>query len=159
MDIHAVNSCVRGFHVYYDRWTPYLGEFFMCKSEGKNANGLYTVAIKKGSEIIGHMPREISAACNLFLEFGGLLCCVITDTHHRYSADLPQGDYRSHASSSLRALKVVVALCPKFEDWCQCDWIKFSQKAPKRSVKVAGTSESVKLKIMWLPHQRTTMST
>ena len=71
MDTHAVDSCVRGFQVYSDRWTPALGEILVCEIEDGNASNSYTVAIKKGSEIIGHVPRKISAACHLFLGFGG----------------------------------------------------------------------------------------
>jgi len=84
--MHVVDSCVRGFHVYYDRWTPALGEVLMCEVEDGNTSDTYAVAIKKGSEIIGHVPRKISAACTLFLELGGSLSCIITDTHRRYSA-------------------------------------------------------------------------
>jgi len=56
-----------------------------------STSDIYAIAIKKGGEVIGHVPRKISAACNLFLELGGSLRCIITDTHRRYSADLPQG--------------------------------------------------------------------
>ena len=81
MDTHAVDSCVRGFHVYNDRWTPVLGEVLMCEVEDGNTSDTYAVAIKKGGEINGHVPRTIvSAACNLFLELGGSLRCIITDT-------------------------------------------------------------------------------
>ena len=45
----------------------------------------------KGSEIIGHVPRKISAACYLFIQKGGILTCIITDSNHQYSSDLPQG--------------------------------------------------------------------
>ena len=115
-DSHSVDSCVRGFHVYYDRWTPALRKILVCEIEEENTRDPYVVAIKKGSEIIGRVPRKISAACNLFLEFGGLLRCVITDTHRRYSADLPQGGLKIASLRTLRA----IASCPKFEDWCQC---------------------------------------
>ena len=69
MDSHAVDSCVHRFHEHYDRGTPAHGEIFGSEIEEGNTRDLYAVAIKKGSEIIGHMPRKISAACNLFLEF------------------------------------------------------------------------------------------
>jgi len=70
--------------VYYDRCAPALGEVFKCEVEDGNASDIYAVAIKKGGEI------KISAAWNLFLELGRSLSCIITDTHHRYSADSPQ---------------------------------------------------------------------
>jgi len=39
------------FVVYYDRWTPALGEVLMCKVEDGNTSDTYAVAIKKGGEI------------------------------------------------------------------------------------------------------------
>jgi len=62
----------------------------MCKVKDGSTSDTYTVAIKKGGEIIGHMPRKISAACNLFLELGGSLSSIITDTQRQYSAHLLQ---------------------------------------------------------------------
>jgi len=79
MDTHVVNSCVRGFHEYYDKWTPALGEVLMCEVEDGNTSDTYTISIKKGGGIIEHVPRKISAACNLFLELGGSLNCIIID--------------------------------------------------------------------------------
>jgi len=58
MDTHVVDSCVRGFHVYYNRWTPALGEVFMCKVEDGDTSNTYAVAIKKGGEIIEYVPRK-----------------------------------------------------------------------------------------------------
>ena len=143
MDTHAVDSCVRGFHVYNDRWTPVLGEVIMCEVEDGNTSDTYAVAIKKGGEIIGHVPRTISAACNLFLELGGSLRCIITDTLHRYSADLPQGGLQipcklvfesTKKSSLVPKVRRLVAVCPPIE-------LKLEEKrAPKRSVKVTDSS-------------------
>jgi len=68
------------FHVYSNVWTPALGEILVCKIEYENASDLYAVATKKGSKIVEHVPRKISAVCNLFLKFGGSLCCIIIDS-------------------------------------------------------------------------------
>ena len=91
METYEVTSCVRGFHVYGDVWTPSVGEILICEKEDGNPSDLYAVAIKKGGEAIGHVPRKMSAACSLFLQLGGTLHCKITDNHRRYSSDLPQG--------------------------------------------------------------------
>ena len=91
MATHEVSSCVRGFHVYSDIWTPFVGETLVCEQESGNPNDPYAVAIKKGSEVVGHVPRKSSAACSLFLLLGGTICCEITDNQRRYSSDLPQG--------------------------------------------------------------------
>ena len=79
MATHEANSCTRGFHVYGDIWTSFVGETLACEQESGNLNDPYAVTIKKGSEVAGHMPRKSSAACSLFLLLGGTICCEITD--------------------------------------------------------------------------------
>jgi len=91
MELHVVESSVRGFHVYQDIWTPATGERLACQAEDGNDYDPYAVAIRKGAEVIGHVPRKISAACSHFVQRGGTLTCVITDSRRQYSADLPQG--------------------------------------------------------------------
>jgi len=68
MVLHVVDSCVRGFHVYKDIWTPDTGEVLSCEREDGNPMDPYAVAIQRGSEVIGHVPRLISAACSLFMQ-------------------------------------------------------------------------------------------
>ena len=80
MEIHEVVSCIRGFHIYGDTWTPSVGEILICERESGNASDLYAMAIKKGSEVVGHVPRKMSAACSLFLQLGGALT-IIADIH------------------------------------------------------------------------------
>ena len=38
-----------------------------------------------------HIPCKISAVCFLFLQRGGTLICIITDSRRQLSSDLPQG--------------------------------------------------------------------
>ena len=92
METHEVASCVRGFHVCSDVWTPSVGEILICERESGNFSDSYAVAIKKGGEVVGHVSRKVSAACSLFLQFRGALYCEITNNHCRYSADLSQGE-------------------------------------------------------------------
>ena len=56
--------------VYSDIWTPFVGETLVCEESG-NLNNPYAVAIKKGSKVVGHMPRKSSAAFLLFLLLKG----------------------------------------------------------------------------------------
>ena len=70
-EVHKVESCVRGFHVYGDIWTPNVGDLLDCEQESGNLNDAYAVAIKNGVNVIGHVPRKLSAACSLFLCLGG----------------------------------------------------------------------------------------
>ena len=51
------------------------------------------------TEIVGHIPRCISAMCSSFLRRGGEICYTVTG-RRRYSSDLPQG-----------GLKVPCTLC------------------------------------------------
>ena len=76
MEQYVVESCVRGFHVYKDIWIPATGEVLICKGEDGNIMHQYAVAIMKGSEIIEHVPRKISAVCYLFIQKGWILTCV-----------------------------------------------------------------------------------
>ena len=77
MKTHVVESCVRGFHVYQDIWTPTTGEHLSCQMEDSNAFDPYAVAIRKNANVIGHVPWKISAACSLFIQRGGTLTCII----------------------------------------------------------------------------------
>ena len=84
-----VDSCVGGFHMYQDIWTPVTGERLSCETEESNTFDSY--AVRKSANVIGHVPRKISAACSLSIQRGGTLTCIIVDTRRQYSTDLPQG--------------------------------------------------------------------
>ena len=85
-----LTSCVRGYHVYKAVWSPSVGEEFQCEREEGNSEDPYAVAIKHSGEVVGHVPRLMSAACSLFLRRLGTITCRIIGSR-RYSADLPQG--------------------------------------------------------------------
>ena len=91
MVVYEVESCIRGFHMYQDTWTPVIGEELHCAREGKNIHDHYAVVVKKERHVVGQVPRKVSAACTLFLQKGGDLKGRITAARHRYSTDLPQG--------------------------------------------------------------------
>ena len=83
-------SCVRGYHVYQDVWDAAIGEILTCEREPSNSQVRYAVAVKKEGSIVGHLPKNVSRVCSLFLRRGGTIECTITGTR-RYSADLVQG--------------------------------------------------------------------
>ena len=122
-----VESCVRGFYVYKNVWTPITGEVLSCEMEDENFFDPYAVAIKKGSEMIGHIPRKISAACFNFLDMGGTITCEITDSHHQYSFDLPQGGleipckliFKSCDAVLMTKIKRLVRIVPPIELDCK----------------------------------------
>ena len=89
MELLQLESCVRGHHVYKTMWTPSLGEVLQCRIESGNAKDPYAVAVTRRNIIVGHAPRNISAACSLFLRRTGRIHCTISGARC-FSADLPQ---------------------------------------------------------------------
>ena len=67
-----------------------VGESLVCVRERGNQEDPYAVSINKDQEVVGHVPRLISAFCSSFLCRGGRITCLITGTK-RYSRDLVQG--------------------------------------------------------------------
>ena len=86
----SVESCVRGYHVYKNTWEPYHGECLCCSREHYNRTDPFAVAVMKGEDTVGRVPRRFSCATNLFLQSGGVVSCEISGAR-RYSRDLPQG--------------------------------------------------------------------
>ena len=82
------DSSVRG---YQGNWTSIIGKQLNCEREDENPRDRYAVAIKRSGNILGHVPRNISTLCSLFLRRGGAIYCVVTG-RRRYSRDLPQGE-------------------------------------------------------------------
>ena len=90
MEFH-LQSCVRGYHVYGEHWTAFLGEELTCQRKIGNVSDRYAVAVKKDtSETVGHVPKKISRICSSFLQHGGTITAVVTG-RRRYSSDLVQG--------------------------------------------------------------------
>ena len=84
-----VETVIRGYHVYKDIWTSTLGEILSCRREEDNYHDRFAVAVVKGSDVVGHVPRKISTICSLFLISGTIRCEV--SGNRQYSADLDQG--------------------------------------------------------------------
>ena len=83
-------SCIRGFHVYQDNWTPILGERRVCKNELGNPRDLYAVAVCKAEdEIVRHLPRNISTMCSIFIRHSEIIYCTVSG-RRQYSRDLLQ---------------------------------------------------------------------
>ncbi len=78
--------CIRGCHVYKDIWDAVIGETLQCEREKKNEKDRYAVAVKRGEEVVGHLPKKFSRVYSLFLKRGGTISCTVTGTR-RYSTD------------------------------------------------------------------------
>ena len=71
-------SCIRGYHVYKDIWDAAIGEVLVCERELRNVEDRYAIAIKKDETVIGHLPRNLSRVCSLFIRRGGTIDCAVT---------------------------------------------------------------------------------
>ena len=52
-----VKSRVRGFHVYKELWTPYVGENLQCIRESGNRDNPFAVAVKHNNDTVGHVVK------------------------------------------------------------------------------------------------------
>ena len=85
-----VDAMIRGYHCYQEIWQAVIGEELQTKQEVGNIHDLYVVAVIRSGVTVGHIPRNISSACSLFLRRGGSISCIVTG-HRQYSSDLKQG--------------------------------------------------------------------
>ena len=81
---------MRGYHVYKDIWTASVGEHLPCRRETTNLADRFAVAVIKGENVVGHIPRKLSNVCSIFVRKGGSILCLTTGSR-RFSSDLPQG--------------------------------------------------------------------
>ena len=58
--------------------------------ESSNPRERYAVSVQKDRQIVGHLPRNISRLCSLFIRRGGTVTATVTGEKRR-STDLPQG--------------------------------------------------------------------
>ena len=54
----AVESCMRGHHIYQAIWNPFDGEELSCCIEQNNSHDPYAIAIMKRNTIVGHVPKK-----------------------------------------------------------------------------------------------------
>ena len=113
MDSYEVNSCVRGYHIYKDIWSPSVGESLICEREINNLEDPYAVAMMKEHSVVGHIPRKISAACSLFLakEGSSITCIIIGKRQHSW--DLPQGGLEVPCKLVFKGEKVAISKIKK----------------------------------------------
>ena len=60
----ALESCVRGYHVYGEKWNPIIGEVLWCTEEPGNHKDSYAVAVY--SVIVGHFPWKNVRCFSIF---------------------------------------------------------------------------------------------
>ena len=64
---------MRGHRIYRCVWRATVDEQLECKPEPRNKEDPYAVAVMKNDEVVGHVPRKISAACTLFIKKRGII--------------------------------------------------------------------------------------
>lgn len=74
MDDFEMACCIRGYHVYSEICEAVAGKVLACEQESLNAHNRYAVDRIKTGIVIGHLPRNISRLCSLFLRRGGGDC-------------------------------------------------------------------------------------
>lgn len=98
MSTFSFDSMVRGHYVYKDVWNAVQGDVLECARGTNNRHDPYAVAVLKDDNIVGHLPRKISASCALFIRRSGVITCTVNGSR-RHSADLPhRDDWKFHVS-------------------------------------------------------------
>ena len=91
IDKFRFHSAVRGYHVYRSVWDPFLDDTFTTMHKKANSHEKYAIAVmpedSKRKEIVGHVPREISKLCCLFILFGGTIVGRVTGRRRKTAAD------------------------------------------------------------------------
>ena len=58
----TIPSAVRGYHMYKEIWSPFLGDMFISKHEGSNPHDRYAMAVIPDDMIrkrtVGHLPKD-----------------------------------------------------------------------------------------------------
>ena len=54
----TMDSIIRGYHVYKDVWSSFIGEMLYCQRDVHNHHDPFMVVVYKGMTVVGHMPIE-----------------------------------------------------------------------------------------------------
>ena len=107
-----VLSCMRGYHVYNDRWAATVGELLTCSREPTNASVRYAVGVIKEGTTIGHLPRKIFKACSVFLTSDGVISYKMTGSR-RFWTICHKGDWKYHARINNNKISKEKNLCTR----------------------------------------------
>ena len=145
LEAYQHQSCVRGHHIYKGVWSPTVGEKLKCEREPSNGRDPYAVAVYKRDQVVGHIPRIISAACSVFIQRGGSIDCTITGSR-RFSVDLPQEGLEIPCLLKFRGdgkdIKKVIKLLSTAEKMVTAE-----QEANKRKPEESPDLEAKKMKL------------
>lgn len=60
-------SSVHRYHIYRSVWTFELGERLPTCEKYRNSEDRYAVSVMKSLTVVGHIPRELSMLCWMFI--------------------------------------------------------------------------------------------
>ena len=95
MEEFGRDGCIRGYHVFKEIWWEAIGEKLKCDREPENLCDHYTVAVKRSAMVIGHLPRQLSRVCLLFLRCGRVISSMET------GLEIVQNRHGNYYSSSI----------------------------------------------------------
>ena len=70
MSLYRMKNCIRGFHIYWEVWTSFIGERLVCACKRSNREDPFAVAMKRGTETVGLVLRTILCICMLYMFAG-----------------------------------------------------------------------------------------
>jgi len=82
----SVKAMVYGYHM----GCCCDGKILPCTREVGNPHDPSSVAVNRGTVVVGHVPRMLSTVCSIFICREGTISCRVNGSW-RYSSDLPQG--------------------------------------------------------------------
>ena len=76
----AIESVIRGHHVYKQIWSPFVREELPLVREHNNP---LTTIVNKDGVVVDRVPRELSKLFWTFLVSGGLIVCEVTGSRKK----------------------------------------------------------------------------
>ena len=136
-----------------------MGERLQCQEEYGNPHDMYAVSVIRDDFIVGHLPRNISTPCHMFLHFGGTIESVVNGAR-RYSADLEQGGleipcsliFRGTTNESIEKVKEKLKKAPK-----ECSEAVVQSENSEGSTKSTGSNPQTRLSTITVPSSDATI--
>ena len=66
MMTYLLTTAVQGYHIYKTFWMASSGEVVPCIKESSNPHDPFAVAVRSGTNIVGHVPKKFLPLCALF---------------------------------------------------------------------------------------------
>ena len=84
-------AAVRGCHYYQHLWKPQPNQSLLCTYEENNQFDLFAMKICEDTNVVGHLPIEISRAMKYLMDRGVSFTVQMTSTNYRRSPHIQGG--------------------------------------------------------------------